>query len=61
MASFLNYVERNEAIRYFWRYILISGNSLLGKGNQDYEKAFEEHIEFADNIEDWYVTTFQQK
>lgn len=58
---FLNYVERNEAIRYFWRYILISGNSLLGKGNQDYEKAFEEHIEFADNIEDWYVTTFQQK
>lgn len=58
---YLNYNERNEAITYFWRHILISGNSLLGEGNPYYEKALEEHIKFADHIEDWYVTTFQQK
>ena len=31
------------------------------RGNSDYETALEEHIKYADHIEDWYATTFQQK
>ena len=59
--DFLKENNRNVAVENFWSKILISGNSILGKGNPDYEKALEEHIEYADHIEDWYVTTFQQK
>ncbi len=59
--DFLKENDRNAAIERFWSDILISGNSLLGKGNPDYETALAEHIKFADHIENWYVTTFQQK
>ena len=59
--DFLKENNRNVAVENFWSKILISGSSILGKGNPDYEKALEEHIEYADHIEDWYVTTFQQK
>ena len=59
--NFLLKNDRNEAIKYFWKYILISGNSKLGEGNPKYEKALKEHIEYADHIEEWYDTTFQRE
>ena len=59
--KFLLENDRNEAVKYFWRNILRSHNSGLGEGNPKYEKALKEHIEYADHIEDWYVTTFQQE
>lgn len=57
---FLGKDDRNEAIRYFWENILRSGNSLLGEENPSYKKAFEDHIEYADHIEDWYDAAFQR-
>ncbi len=59
--EFLKESDRNEAVKYFWRNILRSYNSGLGEGNPDYEKALREHIEYADHIEEWYNTTFQQE
>lgn len=59
--EFLLENDRNEAVKYFWRNILRSTNSGLGEGNPNYEKALKQHIEYADHIEDWYVTTFQQE
>ncbi len=58
--NFLKENDRNEAVIYFWRYLLISKSSGLGEGNPKYEKALKEHIKYADHIENWYDMTFQQ-
>lgn len=54
-------MKAKRGITNFWRHILISRNSILGEGNSGYEKALREHIDYADHIEEWYNTTFQQE
>ena len=59
--DFLAINDRDEAVVYFWRRIEISGASIKGPGDPDYESALADHISFADSIENWYETTFQQE
>lgn len=56
--DFLSEPSRDEAVKYFWSSIEITGASMKGEGNFKYEEELKQRTGYADDIADWYETTF---
>ena len=58
--KFLEINDRDEAVKFFWDSIEITGASLLKEGHPEYDASLKVRRNHADKIAAWYEKTFEQ-